>query len=89
MANTREAVKKTVETATGKEFKTDYFNPSSSLGRLTMRILESSMAEVAVVFADPAETVKLTHAGKTVEGYTKLIYISPEGTNIRVALRKE
>lgn len=84
-----EKIKKTIETANGKEFKTDYFNPSSSLGRLTMRILESSMAEVAVVFADPAETVKLTHAGRTVEGYTKLIYISPEGDNIRVALRKE
>ena len=63
-----EAMKKTIETATGKEFKTDYFNPSSSLGRLTMRILESTMADVAAVFADPAETARLTHAGRTVEG---------------------
>ena len=84
-----ETMKKTIETATGKEFKTDYFNPSSSLGRLTMRILESSMVDVATVFADPAETASLTHAGRTVEGYTKLIYISPEGAAIRVALRKE
>lgn len=85
----KEAMKKTIETATGKEFKTNYFNPSSSLGRLTMRILESNMADVAAVFADPAETVRMTHAGRTVEGYTKLIYISPEGAAIRVALRKE
>ena len=84
-----ETMKKTVETATGKEFKTDYFNPSSSLGRLTMRILDTSMVEVATVFADPAETARLTHGGRTVEGYTKLIYISPEANAIRVALRKE
>lgn len=84
-----ETLKKTIETATGKEFKTDYFNPSASLGRLTMRILESTMADVATVFSDPAETVRLTHAGRTVENYTKLIYISPEANVIRVALRKE
>lgn len=84
-----EAMKKTIETATGKEFKTNYFNPSSSLGRLTVRILESTMTDVATVFADPAETARLTHAGRTVEGYTKLIYISPESAAIRVALRKE
>lgn len=84
-----EAMKKTIETATGKEFKTDYFNPSATLGRLTIRLKESTMAEVAAVFSDPAETDRLTHAGRTVEGYTKLIYISPEGDAIRVALRKE
>lgn len=84
-----EVMKKTIETATGKEFKTNYFNPSSSLGRLTMKILESTMTEVAAVFADPMETASLTHGGRTVEGYTKLIYISPEGDAIRVALRKE
>lgn len=84
-----EAVKKTLETATGKEFKTDYFNPSESLGRLTIRLKETTMAEAAVVFSDPLETVRLTYAGRTVENYTKLIYISPEANAIRVALRKE
>ena len=84
-----ETVKKTLETATGKEFKTDYFNPSAALGRLTIRLKESTMAEVAAVFSDPAETVRLTYAGRTVENYTGLIYISPEANAIRVALRKE
>ena len=82
-------MKKTLETATGKEFKTDYFNPSSNLGRLSMRLLETTMVDVAAVFSDPAETASLTYAGRTVEGFTKLVYISPEGAAIRVTLRKE
>ena len=88
MAETK-TVKKTIETATGKEFKTDYFNASSNLGRLSIRLLETTLVEVAAVFADPAETVSLTYGGRTVENFTKLIYISPEGAAIRVTLRKE
>ena len=84
-----ETVKKTLETATGKAFKTDYFNPSSALGRLTIRLKEVTMAEAATVFSDPAETARLTYAGRTVENFTGLIYISPEADAIRVALRKE
>ena len=85
----KQTVKKTIETATGREFKTDYFNVSAGLGRLTMRILESDLATVAQVFADPEETVRITCSGRTVENYTGLIYISPESSAIRVALRKE
>lgn len=84
-----ETAKNIMVTATGKEFKTDYFNPSAALDRLTIRLKDSTMTEVATVFADPAETVRLTYAGRTVENYTGLIYISPEANAIRVALRKE
>ena len=84
-----ENVKKTITTATGKEFSTDYFNPSVNLGRLSLRIKNSTLVEVAEVFGDPAETVSLTHGGRTVDRYTGLIYIAPEGDAIRVTLRKE
>ena len=89
MNSAKTSEKKTVVTATGKEFKTDYVNASNALGRLTIRLQEVTMAEVAMVFSDPAETAAITYAGQTIENYTKLIYISPEGTSIRVALRKE
>lgn len=85
----RTTVKKTLETATGREFKADYFNASANLGRLSIRLLETTLVDVAAVFADPAETAVLTYGGKTVENYTKLVYISPEGAAIRVTLRKE
>lgn len=88
MAETK-TVKKNITTATGREFKTDYFNASENLGRLSMRLLETTLVDVASVFSNPAETVNLTFGGRTVMDYTKLVYISPEGDAIRVTLRKE
>lgn len=82
-------IMETVNTATGKEFSCDYFNSASALGRLSIRLKNISLVDVAAVFGDPAETAVLHYGGRSVEKYTNLIYIAPEGDAIRVTLRKE
>lgn len=78
------------ETATGKRYDTDYFNPCAALGLLNIRVLGKSLPELAGVFYDnPAETGTLTYAETEVEGYTRLKVISPEGDAVRVVLEKE
>ena len=46
-----------LKTATGKEFDCDYFNPFPLVGQINIRILGESLATIATVFANPAETV--------------------------------
>ena len=48
-----------LKTATGKEFDCDYFNPFPQAGQINIRILGESLATIATVFANPAETVQM------------------------------
>ena len=79
----------TVKTATGREFKCDYFNPCPPVDRTNLRVLEAQISDVAAVFSDPAETVQLWYGDMYVSQYTRLIMIMPEGDAIRVVLGKE
>lgn len=78
-----------LKTATGKEFDCEYFNPSPVLGRTYIRVLNTPIENVAMVFSDPKETEQLWCEGEYVAQYTKLVAIVPEGNAIRIVLRKE
>lgn len=78
-----------LKTATGKEFDCDYFNPSPVVGQTNLRVLNKTIADVAMVFSDPKETVQLWCEGTYAAQYTKLVAIVPEGNAIRVVLGKE
>ena len=78
-----------LKTATGKEFDCDYFNPAPAFGQTNLRVLNTTIATVAVVFSDPNETVQLWCGNMYASQYTKLVAIVPEGNAIRVVLGKE
>ncbi len=78
-----------IKTATGKEFDCDYFNPAPGFGQTNLRVLNTSISDVAKVFSDPNETVQLWCEGMYAAQYTKLVAIVPEGNAIRVVLGKE
>lgn len=78
-----------ITTATGKVFDTDYFNPFAPASQVNIRILNSSLVEVASVFGNPVETVQLFCGKSYLAQHTKVIAIVPEGDAIRVVLGKE
>lgn len=77
-----------LKTATGKQFLCDYFNPCEPVERLTIRISNASVAEVAAVFSDQNETKTLWCGNDYASQYSTLVSIIPEGDAIRVSLRK-
>lgn len=78
-----------LKTATGKEFACDYFNPAPAIGQTNLRVLNTSIANVAQIFSDPNETVQLWCEDMYAAQYTKLVAIVPEGNAIRVVLGRE
>lgn len=78
-----------LKTATEKQYDCDYFNHFPPAGQVNIRILNSSLVEVAAVFGNPAETVQLWCNGQYLAHHTKIIAIVPEGDAIRVVLGKE
>ena len=78
-----------LKTATGKEFDCDYFNPFPPVWQLNLRVLNTPLATVATVFANPSETAQLWCGEQYAAQYTKLVAIVPEGNAIRVVLGKE
>ena len=78
-----------VTTATGKQFDCDYFNPFPPAGQVNIRIIGSSLVQVASVFGNPAETVQLFYESQYLAHHTKVVAIVPEGDAIRVVLGKE
>ena len=78
-----------LKTATGKQYQCDYFNPCHPVNRLTIRIVGTSIVDVATVFSDSKETEVLLYGNACVEQYSSLVSIMPEGEAIRVTLKKE
>lgn len=78
-----------VKTATGKEYSSDYLAVIPLPNQAYIRILDTSLVEVATVFGDPAETAKLWHGIYYLEGFTHLVAIVPEPGAIKVVLAKE
>ena len=79
----------TLKTATGKEFKCDFFNVCDPINRLTIRILGESVTEVAKTFSDKNETKMLWCGRYYAALYTHLVSIMPENASVRVTLKKE
>jgi len=78
----------TLKTATGKEFLCDYFNPCDPVNRLTIRVIDASITEIATVFSDYNETKTLWCGNAYASQYSTLVSIMPEGRAIRITLRK-
>lgn len=78
-----------LKTATGREFDCDYFNPFPQIGQINIRITGESLATIATVFGDPAETIQMWYGNQYAAQYTKLIAIVPSSAAIRVVLGKE
>ncbi len=78
-----------LNTATGKTFDCDYFNPFHPAGQINLRVLNTPLATVATVFSNPQETVQMWCGEQYAAQYTKLIAIVPEGDAIRVVLGRE
>lgn len=79
----------TVKTATGKIFDVVSVTTLPEVRIAYIRVANSSLADVASVFGNPSETVKLWYNGAYMANYTRLDAIIPEGNIIRVNLRKE
>lgn len=78
-----------VKTVSGKEYACDYFNPCPPVGQINVRVLNSTLVDVAAVFANKSETQLLECAGVRAEGYTRLVALVPEPDAIRVILGRE
>lgn len=78
-----------IKTATGKVMQSDYIAVIPSPKQAYIRIVGASLAQVAEVFSNPAETVQLRHGETYLSGYTHLVAIIPEAGAIKVALEKE
>lgn len=78
-----------IKTATGKALQSDYIAVIPSPKQAYIRIIGSSLTQVAEIFSNPAETVQLWHGETYLAGYTRLVAIIPEAGAIKVALEKE
>lgn len=79
----------TLKTATGKQFKCDFFNVCEPVNRLTIRISGVTIPEAANIFCNPRETEALWCGQYYAALYTGLVSIMPEGEAVRVTLKKE
>lgn len=78
-----------IKTATGKELDCSYVTTMRDPDQAYIRICGRSLAEVAAVFSDPAETMQLWFGETYLAQYTRLIALIPEDGCIRVCLAKE
>lgn len=78
-----------LKTAMGKQFDCDYFNPFPPANQVDIRILNTTLSEVARVFGNPKETVQLWFENQYLSQHTKVVAIVPEVDAIRVVLGKE
>lgn len=79
----------TLKTATGKEFQCDYFVDMDYPAQAFIRILNTSIADVAAVFSNPAETIQLCYGDRYLAHYTKLAVIFVDGNAVKITLTKE
>ena len=77
-----------LKTAMGKQFDCDYFNPFPQANQVDVRILNTTLAEVARVFGNPKETVQLWFENQYLAHHTAVAAIVPEVDAIRVVLRR-
>lgn len=79
----------TIKTSSGKIYECDLVSAIDSPCRLYIRVVNSTLSEVATIFGDKEESKELLYGDILLIGYTKLISIVIEDTAIRVVLTKE
>lgn len=75
-------------TATGKIFSTDYVVTIPEMDIAYIRIIGSTLLDVAYVFSNPLETALIRTESVELVGYTKLLSISFEGDVIKISIQK-
>lgn len=75
-----------LETATGKEFETDYFAEHEPSQSIYFRILNAELNTVTEVFRNPEETAVLSYAGKEYSGFTTVDRIEQQSDAIKLRL---
>ena len=78
-----------VKTANGKVYECGSLSAINSPCRLYIRIVNSTLPEIATTFGDKEETKELLYGNILLTGYTKLLSMVIEDTAIRVVLTKE
>ena len=78
-----------VKTASGKIYESISLSAIDSPCRLYIRIVNSTLSEVATTFGDKEETKELLYGDILLIGYTKLLSMVIEDAAIRVVLTKE
>lgn len=79
----------TIKTSSGKIYECDLLSAIDAPCRLYIRVINSTLPEVATTFGDKEETNELLYGNILFTGYTKLLSIVIEDTAIRVVLTKE
>ena len=77
-----------IKTASGKQFDCSSFSAMTNPDRAYIRIVGSSIAEIASVFSDPNETVQLWYDEAYLSQFTNLVAIVPEPGMVRVVLSR-
>lgn len=79
-----------IETATGKQFESDYVVPHDPSKSVYIRIKNADQKSVGSTFSDPDETTLLKYRNSTYEGYTILLLMEKQTENIiKVRLQKD
>lgn len=79
----------TIKTSGGKIYECDLLSVIDNPCRLYVRVVNSTLAEVATTFGDKEETKELVYGNILLIGYTKLLSMVIEDGAIRVVLTKE
>lgn len=76
-------------TATKREIDCDYMTVNSLQSTVYIQVSNISLAEVATIFGNPAETVQLWFCNMYLAHFTRLESIMPGPNAIRIVLGKE
>lgn len=79
----------TIKTLNEKIYECSSLSVIDNPCRLYIRIVNSTLSEVAATFGDKEETKELLYGDILLMGYTKLLSMVIEDTAIRVVLTKE
>lgn len=78
----------TIKTSSGKIYECDLLSAIDNPCRLYIRVINSTLPEVATTFSNKEETNELLYGNILLTGYTKLLSMIIEGNAIRVVLTK-
>ena len=79
----------TIKTSNGKIYECDLLSVIDNPCRMYIRVVNSTLPEVATTFSNKEETKELLYGNILLIGYTKLLSMVIEDTAIRVVLTKE
>ena len=79
----------TIKTSSGKIYECSSLSAINNPSRLYIRIVNSTLSEIATTFGDKEETKEILYGNILLTGYTKLLSMVIEDTTIRVVLTDE